>query len=80
MDSGTRVPLNDYGTNLGREEKRFLQGKKKHFEEVNAHVCLDRADLVIDRMTPRRAPEVDSFQQKCGAPTLLGDARGCAQR
>ena len=52
MGSGINVPPKDCDTNLGRAEEKKLSGKRRrHFSEVHAKVCLDRADLVIDGMT-----------------------------
>jgi hypothetical protein len=47
-----KVPLHDYGTNLGRvEEKDPDKRRENTSEEVCGEVCLDRADGVIDGMT-----------------------------
>src|SRR5690242_15081619 len=56
MGGGTdRVPPNDYGTNLGREEEKILTGKEKTLQKkVHGEVCLDGAVVVIDRMTAGR--------------------------
>ena len=70
MGGGTeKVPPNDYGTNLGREEEKDSSSRRENTsEEVRGEVCLDRADLVIDEMTGRN---VALAGQTSAAPTVL---------
>jgi hypothetical protein len=40
---------NDYGTNFGREEEKFLSVKRNTSGEVHGEVCLDSTDVVTGR-------------------------------
>jgi hypothetical protein len=53
MGSGTApVPLNDYGSNLGRaEEKDSYKERKNTSRKCRVKFYLDEADFVIDGMT-----------------------------
>jgi hypothetical protein len=55
MGSGTApVPLNDYGSNLGRaEEKDSYKERKNTSRKCTVKFYLDEADFVIDGMTER---------------------------
>jgi hypothetical protein len=55
MGSGTApVPLNDYGSNLGRaEEKDSYKERKNTSRKCRVKFYLDEADFVIDGMTEK---------------------------
>jgi|SRR5690348_3804255 len=81
MGGGTdRVPPNDYGTNLGREEEKILTGKEKTLQKkVHGEVCLDGAVVVIDRMT-REVGETRSALQECRRQDVDATEREKAKR
>jgi hypothetical protein len=66
------VPLNDYGSNLGRaEEKDSYKERKNTSRKCTVKFYLDEADFVIDGMTEKTT--------KAKAPALEGGA-ACGRR